>query len=55
VLHWAGGAHTELHLPRRRRGHRNSTAVEIVEAVRVLVRIAGDDLIAGLLNSIVTG
>jgi hypothetical protein len=50
VLHWAGGIHTELRLPRRRRGQRNSTAVEIVEAVRVLVRIANDDLIAGLLN-----
>jgi hypothetical protein len=50
VLHWVGGVHTELHLPRRRRGQCRSTAVEIVEAVRVLVRIAGDDLIAGLLN-----
>jgi hypothetical protein len=50
VLHWAGGVHTELRLPRRRRGQCRSTAVEIVEAVRVLVRIAGDDLIAGLLN-----
>ncbi len=51
VLHWAGGGvHTELRLPRRRRRQRNSTAVEIIEAVRVLVCIAGDDLIAGLLN-----
>jgi DNA invertase Pin-like site-specific DNA recombinase len=50
VLHWVGGVHTELRLPRRRRGQSKSTAVEILEAVRVLVRIAGDDLIAGLLN-----
>ena len=50
TLHWAGGIHTELRLPRRRRGQRNSTAVEVVEAVRVLVRIANDNLIAGLLN-----
>ena len=50
VLHWVGGIHTELRLPRRRRGQCKSTAVEIIEAVRVLVRIAGDDLIAGLLN-----
>jgi DNA invertase Pin-like site-specific DNA recombinase len=50
VLHWAGGAHTELRLRRRRRGQCKSTAVEIIEAVRVLVRLAGDDLIAGLLN-----
>jgi DNA invertase Pin-like site-specific DNA recombinase len=50
TLHWAGGIHTELRLARRRRGQRNSTAVEVVEAVRVLVRIANDNLIAGLLN-----
>jgi hypothetical protein len=50
VLHWAGGVHTELRLPRRRRGQRNSTAVEIIEAVRTLVRIADDAFIAGLLN-----
>jgi len=50
ALHWAGGVHSELRLPRRRRGQRNSTPVEIVEAVRVLVRIASDDLMAGLLN-----
>jgi len=50
VLHWVGGVHTELRLPRRRRGQRNSTAVEIIEAVRMLVRIADDAFIAGLLN-----
>ena len=56
VVHWAGGAHTELRLPRRRRGQYRDF-IEIVEAVRVLVRIAGDDLIAGLLNrnGLVTG
>jgi DNA invertase Pin-like site-specific DNA recombinase len=50
VLHWAGGVHTELRLPRRRRGQCKSTVVEIIETVRVLVRIASDDVIAGLLN-----
>jgi DNA invertase Pin-like site-specific DNA recombinase len=50
MLHWAGGVHTELRVPRRRRGQCKSTAVEIIEAVGVLVRIAGDDVIAGLLN-----
>ena len=49
-VHWMGGAHTELRLPRRRRGERKGTPVETVEAVRQLVRIANDDLIAGLLN-----
>ncbi|HXP74514.1 MAG TPA: recombinase family protein [Stellaceae bacterium] len=50
IVHWMGGAHTELRLPRRRRGQRNSTAPGIVEAVRVLVRVCNDDVIAGLLN-----
>ena len=48
VLHWTGGIHTELRLPRRRRGQRNSTPVEIIEAVRVLACIADDALIAGM-------
>src|ERR1700724_2789507 len=50
LIHWMGGTHTELRLPRRRRGQRNSTAPDIVAAVRHLVLIASDDLIAGLLN-----
>ncbi len=50
VIHWMGGMHTELRLPRRRRGQRNSTSKEIVEAVRLLVRICNDDMIAGLLD-----
>jgi len=50
LLHWMGGTHTELRLPRRRRGQRNSTAPDIIDAVRQLVLIADDDLIAGLLN-----
>lgn len=48
--HWMGGAHTELRLPRRRRGQRNSTPIETVEAIRQLVLVATDDAIAGLLN-----
>ena len=50
VVHWMGGVHTELRLPRRRRGQRNSMSIETIEAVRMLVRVCGDDLIAGLLN-----
>ena len=49
VIHWMGGIHTELRLPRRRRGQRNSTAPDIIAAVRHLVLIANDDLIAGIL------
>jgi hypothetical protein len=40
IVHWAGGAHSEMRLPKRRRGKRNSTSIDI----------ASDDLIAGLLN-----
>jgi len=51
ALHWKGGVHTELRLPRRRRGQNSShTSQETVEAVRVLARICSDDLIAGALN-----
>jgi hypothetical protein len=49
-LHWMGCIHTELRLPRRRRGQRDSTSQDIVNAVRQLVLIANDDLIAGVLN-----
>jgi DNA invertase Pin-like site-specific DNA recombinase len=57
LVHWAGGAHTELRLPRRRKGQRNSTSADIVAAVRVLALIATDDQIAGMLNrnKLVTG
>ena len=57
VIHWMGGVHTELRLPRRRRGQRNSTSPDIIAAVRHLVLIANDDLIAGILNrnKLVTG
>ncbi len=57
LIHWAGGVHTELRLPRRGRGQRNSTSPDLIAAVRQLVLIASDDLIAGLLNRnrLVTG
>ncbi len=50
TLHWAGGAHTEHRLPRRRRGQRTSTPADVIEAVRTLALIARDDVIAGVLN-----
>ncbi|MFC3723016.1 MerR family transcriptional regulator [Neoaquamicrobium sediminum] len=57
LIHWIGGAHTELRLPKRRRGQRNSTSADIIAAIRQLVLIASDDLIAGILNrnGLVTG
>ena len=50
IIHWIGGVHTELRLPRRRRGQRNSTPPDIVKAVKQLALIANDDIIAGILN-----
>ena len=57
VVHWIGGVHSEIRLPRRRRGQRNSASADVIAAVRQLVLIANDDLIAGILNrnGLVTG
>src|SRR5262249_46658957 len=51
VVHWQGGVHTELRLPRRRRGTCcTATSKDIVAAVRSLARICDDTAIAGVLN-----
>jgi hypothetical protein len=50
LVHWMGGVHREIRLPKRRRGQRNSTSADVIAAVRQLVLIAKDDLIAGILN-----
>jgi DNA invertase Pin-like site-specific DNA recombinase len=50
LVHWVGGIHSEIRLPKRRRGQRNSTSADVIVAVRQLVLIANDDLIAGILN-----
>jgi hypothetical protein len=57
LIHWIGGVHTELRLPKRRGGQRNTTSADIIAAIRQLVLIASDDLIAGILNrnGLVTG
>jgi hypothetical protein len=57
VIHWVGGLHTELRLVRRRGEQRNHASHDIVAAMRQLVLIASDDLIAGILNrnGLVTG
>jgi DNA invertase Pin-like site-specific DNA recombinase len=49
-IHWIGGVHSQLRLPLRRRGNRNSTSADVIAAVRQLVLIASDDQIAGILN-----
>ena len=51
IIHWKGGVHTELRLPRRRRGQNGAqTSKDIVEAVRILARVCSDDWIAAALN-----
>jgi DNA invertase Pin-like site-specific DNA recombinase len=51
IIHWKGGVHTELRLPRRKRGQNNAqTPKALIAAVTVLARICSDDLIAGILN-----
>ena len=50
IIHWVGGVHTEKRLQRRRRGQCKSTSPDIVAAVRQLVLITNDELIAGILN-----
>jgi hypothetical protein len=54
MVHWAGGVHTELRVPRQQR---KSTAPEIIEAVRMLACKCTDDVIAGVLtrNDLRTG
>jgi hypothetical protein len=57
LVHWVGGVHSEIRLPRRRRGQRTSTSADVIAAVRQLVLIANDNVIAGILNrnGLVTG
>jgi DNA invertase Pin-like site-specific DNA recombinase len=51
VLHWQGGDHTQVQLPKIRTGHhRYVTDTEIVEIVRALARIEPDARIASVLN-----
>lgn len=51
LIHWKGGVHTPLRVPRRRRGQRSTqTPKDIIEAVRSLSRICNDQMIAGVLN-----
>src|SRR4051812_44112941 len=44
VIHWKGGLHTEVRVPRRRRGYNNGhTDKEMVEAVSLLANICNDE------------
>jgi DNA invertase Pin-like site-specific DNA recombinase len=51
IIHWKGGIHTELTLPRRHRGqNRRHTAISAVQAIELLSRVLPDNQIAGWLN-----
>lgn len=51
VVHWMGDAHSELRVPRRRRGQSGAhTSADVVEAIRNLALICRDKEIAGYLN-----
>ncbi len=51
VIHWKGGLHTEVRVPRRRRGQNTTqTSRETVDSVRALARICPDTFIANVLN-----
>jgi len=51
LIHWKGGLHTEVRVPRRRRGQNSlHTAPETLDVVRSLVRICPDDMVANVLN-----
>jgi DNA invertase Pin-like site-specific DNA recombinase len=51
LVHWKGGVHTELRVPRRRSGQSNRCVpTETVEAVRSLSRICSDASIAAWLT-----
>jgi hypothetical protein len=50
AIHWVGGVHTQLRLPKRHRGQRNATPDDIIGAVLQLALIANDDVIADVLN-----
>jgi ribosomal protein L28 len=51
VIHWKGGIHSELRVPRRRRGQVGPrTDAEVVDAIRQLVLICNDKVVAAVLN-----
>ena len=52
VVHWKGGVHTELVIPRRRRGqNRVHTPPGTIDAIRSLARVCSDEQIARALNA----
>jgi DNA invertase Pin-like site-specific DNA recombinase len=53
VLHWAGGVHTRLHVPRNAKGrHRHCTDQKVIDLIRELAKVCGDPAIAATLNKL---
>jgi hypothetical protein len=51
LLHWHGGEHTQLQLPKTRTGHhRYVIAADTIDLVRALARVQPDAMIASILN-----
>ena len=51
TIHWKGGGHSELRIPRRQRGQSGShTSADVVDAVRHLARLCPDKRIAAYLT-----
>lgn len=51
MIHWISGVHTEVRVPRRRRGQNSThTTPETLDAVRALAQICSDTVIANVLN-----
>src|SRR5207253_11002383 len=50
-IHWAGGVHTELIVPRNKTGmHARRADGKVIELVGELVKVCDDKTIAGVLN-----
>ena len=52
TLHWAGGTHTALEMPKPRSGVGQATALEDLELIRRMAGQYGDDAIARVLNKL---
>ena len=51
IIHWKGGLHSELRLPRARQGqNRTKTSPDVLEAVQCLSLVMTDEAIARVLN-----
>jgi len=52
VIHWKGGVHTELTMPRPKSSASHTTSTEAIEIIRKMAVRYGDDQIASVLNRV---